>query len=74
MIARAALVLTAVVVLAWVAVLLRDYRVGRDAEADLNRRGLSERERTRELERLEDAELLNPDVEWKIVRGERQPP
>jgi hypothetical protein len=72
MIARAALVLTAVLVLAWVAVLLRDYRLGRDAEANLNQRGLSDREVNRELKRLDDAELLNPDVEWKIVRGSKE--
>lgn len=71
MLARAALVVIAVVVLAWVAVLLRDFRVGRDAEASLNRRGLSEEQRTRGLDRLEDAELLNPDVDPKIARGSK---
>jgi hypothetical protein len=73
MVARALLALIAVLVLAWVGVLLRNYELGKDAAV----RGffgpkLSQAERQRDLDRLEDAQLLDPNAYWKIARANYQ--
>lgn len=55
--ARVLLALTAVLVLAWTAVLLRNFEVGRAATI----RG--------DLERLDSAELLDPSAQWDQVKA-----
>jgi predicted Zn-dependent protease len=70
LIARTLLALTAVLVLAWVAVLLRDFELGHDAAVRaFFSRGLSQPERERDLKRLERAGLLNPDSQWDLARA-----
>ena len=70
MLARVVLALVAVLVLAWVGVLLRDERIGQSA-ADRVLYGppLPPDEFARQLERLEDAELLSPDSRWAEARA-----
>jgi predicted Zn-dependent protease len=71
--ARALLALTAVLVLAWTAVLLRNYELGKDAavRAFFGPR-LSQAERNRDLQRLDDAQLLDPNGYWRIARANYQ--
>jgi hypothetical protein len=57
MLSRAALALVAILVLAWVGVLLRNHEVGRDAMA------------ARDTERLADARLLDPSLYWEQIRS-----
>jgi hypothetical protein len=67
---RAALVAISVVALGWLAVLLRDYEVGQAASNRLgNALKLSPAEFDREMQRLRDAELLNPESKWELRRG-----
>jgi hypothetical protein len=65
---RVLLALTAVLVLAWTGVLLRNLELAEDAAL----RGffgpkLSEGERERDLESLEDAQLLDPSSYWELA-------
>ena len=73
MVVRALLALVAVLVLAWVGVLLRNYETGKDAavRAFFGPK-LSQPERARDLERLHDAQLLDPNAYWKIARANYQ--
>jgi hypothetical protein len=71
--ARALLALVAVIVLAWVGVLLRNYELGKDAavRAFFGPK-LSTPERQRDLDRLDDAQLLDPNAYWKVARANYQ--
>jgi hypothetical protein len=68
--ARVLVAVAAVVVLGWLAVLLRDERVGSVAahrlfyEPDLPRSELRQ-----ELDRLRDADALSPDTKWQMRRA-----
>jgi hypothetical protein len=68
--ARAAVAVVAVLLLAWLAVLLRDFYVA-DAATDriFYDAGITPAEFVRNMERLEDAELLNPDSTWELTRA-----
>jgi hypothetical protein len=68
--ARVLLALIAVLVLAWVGVLLRNYELGREAavRAFFGPK-LSQAERQRDLERLDEAQLLDPNAYWRIARA-----
>lgn len=70
MAARAALALTAVIVLAWVGVLLRNYEIGKDAavRAFFGPK-LSQAEGKRDLQRLDDAQFLDPNAYWRVARA-----
>lgn len=70
MAARVLLALTAVLVLAWVGVLFRNYEIGKDAavRAFFGPK-LSRAERERDLDRLDDAQLLDPNAYWRIARA-----
>lgn len=68
--ARMPLALISVLVIAWAGVLLRNHELGDDAAL----RAFfapppSEVERERDLERLEDAELLDPSSYWKLAHA-----
>jgi predicted Zn-dependent protease len=66
--ARALLALLAVLVLAWVGVLLRNHELGEDALArSFFAAQLGEEQRQRDLEDLEDAELLDPSSSWDVT-------
>jgi hypothetical protein len=70
MVARALLALVAVLVIGWVAVLLRNYEIGKQAAV----RAFfgpepSAAERKRDLDRLDDAQLLDPNAYWKVARA-----
>jgi hypothetical protein len=68
--ARVALVALSILALAWIGVLLRDHEVGQATTARLlGSPQLPPDEYAREVERLEDAELLNPDTTPKLYRG-----
>ncbi len=67
---RAALALVAVLLVAWSAVLWRGDRIGSDASDRLIRNAdLPEAEFAREMERLRDAELLDPSTRWPVARA-----
>jgi hypothetical protein len=68
-IARAALATLAVLVIAWTGVLLRDWRLGHGASLPLFSPGLPPAQAARDVERLKDAELLNPDTRWRLARA-----
>ena len=57
MVARLALALVALLMVAWMAVLLRDYELGYDALAN------------RDPERLEEAKLLDPSRYWHRIQA-----
>lgn len=67
--ARLLIGLLAILVLAWVGVLLRDHRASEAASPLLFETKLTEREFDRNLEKLEDAELLNPDSSLQLARA-----
>ena len=67
--ARLLIGLLAVLVLVWVGVLLRDHRVSEAASPLLFETKLSEAEFDRNLGKLEDAELLNPDSSLQLARA-----
>jgi len=73
MVARVLLALVAVLVLGWVGILYRNYEVGRDAalHAFFSPAG-SQAARERDLERLDDAQLLDPNAYWKVARANYQ--
>jgi hypothetical protein len=67
---RFVLAAVAVLALAWLGVLLRDHEIGEGAVSVLeSKRKLSKAEVDRQVERLEDAELLSPDSSWQFERG-----
>jgi predicted Zn-dependent protease len=65
---RSALALVALVVLAWVGVLLRDFQVGHTAAARLRHQELAATHK-RDLQRLQRAQFLNPESTWKESRA-----
>ena len=73
MAARVLLALCALVVLGWVGVLYRNYEIGKDAAIhaffapEKSRAG-----RERDLNRLDDAQLLDPNAYWKVARANYQ--
>ena len=68
-VARLLIGVFAVLVLAWVGVLLRDHSVSEAASPLLFETKLSEPEFDRNLAKLEDAELLNPDSSLQLARA-----
>jgi len=65
-----AVALIAVLVLAWVGLLLRDHRLGEEAKVGaFSRPDLPQAERDRRAEGLKDAQLLNPDSSLELARG-----
>jgi hypothetical protein len=66
---RGALVVVAVLALGWLGVLYRDHRTGQDAADTIHRHpDLSRAAFERQLERLRDARLLDPDPYWDLIR------
>ena len=67
---RVSLVLVALVVIAWTSVLLRDFQLGHDAAArSFLVPGLSASERSRDRERLANADLLDPSSYWDLAHA-----
>jgi hypothetical protein len=67
---RLALLTVAVLMLAWLGVLMRDHRIVDDVSPSLiGDPGLSNAEFERDVRRLEDARLLNPDPTWQLNLG-----
>lgn len=67
---RAAIALVALAVVAWSAVLWRGERIGRDASNRIiMNQDLSDAEWAGEVERLRDAELLDPGTKWPVARA-----
>jgi hypothetical protein len=70
---RVALGICALLVLGWLVVLVRDYYVGDDAATSLlYRTDLSDRDFQHYIDRLGEAELLNPDKTVELARGSYQ--
>jgi len=70
MLARFALLGVAVLVLGWLGVLYRDYRIIDDVSPGLiGDSRMSDGEFEREARRLERADLLNPDPTWRLNLG-----
>jgi predicted Zn-dependent protease len=68
---RIAIAVVALLVVAWSAVLWRDDRIGSEASNRLLRsEQLSDAEWAREVERLRDAELLDPSARWPLARAQ----
>ena len=73
MAARVLLALCALLVIGWVGVLFRDYEIGKDAAVRaFFAPAKSPAERERDLERLDDAQLLDPNAYWKVARANYQ--
>jgi len=68
--ARVLLAVVAVLVLAWVGVLLRNYETGKDAalRAFFGPKP-SAAERDRDLRKLHEAQFLDPNAYWKVARA-----
>ena len=67
---RAALAVVAALLVAWSAVLWRGDRIGSDASDRIIRNAdLAEAAWAREMERLRDAELLDPSTRWPVARA-----
>ena len=67
---RGAVALAAAALVAWSAVLWRDDRIGSAASDRIIRNAdLSEAAWAREMERLRDAELLDPSTRWDVVQA-----
>ena len=66
---RSLLALLAVAVIAWVGVLLRDFAIGHDASERAFNPRLSRPQRERNLERVKDAQFLDPSSEWRLSRA-----
>ena len=65
---RALLALTSVLVIAWTGVLLRNHELGKDAAVRAFFGPKPDAaERARDLERLDDAQLLDPNAYWKVA-------
>jgi hypothetical protein len=70
LLSRIAIALLAVAVVAWSAVLLRDENLARDAEARLRANpDMPAPQFADSLQKLRDAELLNPGTQWILVRA-----
>jgi hypothetical protein len=68
--ARVLLALTAVLVLAWVGVLTRNYEIGKDpALRAFFGPKPSQAGGERDLEHLDDAQFLDPNAYWKVARA-----
>jgi hypothetical protein len=68
--ARLVLVIVAVLVLAWIAVLLRDFTIGHDAaERSVFDSRSSHAQRLADRRSLEDAELLDPSSYWALAHA-----
>jgi hypothetical protein len=68
--ARVLLAVSALLVLGWTGVLLRDYVVGHDAATrSFFATGLSRADRDRDRERLADATLLDPSSYWSLAHA-----
>jgi predicted Zn-dependent protease len=68
--ARFALAVVAVLVLAWIGVLLRDFTIGHDAaERSFFDARSSRAQRLDDRRRLEDAELLDPSSYWALAHA-----
>jgi hypothetical protein len=67
---RGALVVVALLVLGWLGVLYRDRRVGQDAaDAIFYQPELPRAEFERQLDRLREARLMDPDRYWDLTRA-----
>jgi Flp pilus assembly protein TadD len=67
---RAGLVLAAALLVAWSAVLWRGDQIGSDASDKIIRNAnLPEAAWAHEMERLRDAELLDPSTRWPVARA-----
>jgi predicted Zn-dependent protease len=67
---RAAIALVALAAVAWSAVLWRGERIGQDAsDRIIMNHDLSDAEWAREVERLRDAELLDPSTKWPVAQA-----
>jgi predicted Zn-dependent protease len=67
---RIAVAVLALLVMAWSAVLWRDDRIGSEASNRLVMTDqLTDAEWAREVERLRDAELLDPSTRWPLARA-----
>ena len=67
---RGALVVVALLVLGWLGVLYRDRRVGQDAaDVIFYQPELPRAEFERQLNRLRDARLMDPDRYWDLTRA-----
>ena len=67
---RIAVAVVALLVVAWSAVLWRDDRIGSDASSRLlTSEQLTDAEWAHEVERLRDAELLDPSTRWPLARA-----
>ena len=67
---RVVVALAAAAIVTWSAVLWRDDRIGSEASDRIIRNaGLSEAAWLHEMERLRDAELLDPGTRWEVVRA-----
>jgi predicted Zn-dependent protease len=70
MLLRGAVVVVALLALAWLGVLYRDRRVGQDAaDVVFYQPGLGQAEWERQMERMQDARLLDPDRYWDLTRA-----
>lgn len=68
---RIAIAVLALLAVAWSAVLWRDDRIGSEASNRLlMSEQLSDAEWAREVERLQDAELLDPSTRWPLARAQ----
>ena len=68
---RIGIAVLALLVVAWSAVLWRDDRIGSEASNRLlMSKQLSDAEWAREVERLRDAELLDPSTRWPLARAQ----
>jgi predicted Zn-dependent protease len=68
---RIAIAVVALLVIAWSAVLWRDDRIGSEASNRLlMSEQLTDAEWAREVERLRDAELLDPSTKWPLARAQ----
>jgi hypothetical protein len=73
MAARVLLALCALLVLGWVGVLYRNYAIGKDAAIHaFFAPEKSPAGRQRDLDRLDDAQLLDPNAYWKVARANYQ--
>jgi Tetratricopeptide repeat len=67
---RIAVAVVALLVVAWSAVLWRDDRIGRDSSNRIiMNQDLSDAEWAHEVDRLRDAELLDPSTKWPVARA-----
>lgn len=70
MVVRIALVLLAVVVIGWIAVLLRDFEIGHEAaNRSFFAPRLSQPQREKDRQALADASFLNPSRYWAVAHA-----